>query len=118
MGKYAKAIVSEAQIVGTLAKPYEKMINSDILQFVAVAHKVYYAISIWSLIHVYHAKIKAEKFEHGENFTKLAGVCIGFVDRIGSLHRELLGIPKIKESKYYETIEFYFGKIMIAKSSE
>jgi hypothetical protein len=118
MGKYSKAIVSETQVVDTLAKPYEKNIDKKLMIFVKVANKLYYAIGIWSLLHVYHAKMKSEKYDQGENFNKLASACMGFVDRLGSLHREIMAIPKIKDTIYYESVEFYFSKVMIGKSSE
>jgi len=118
MGKYAKALVSESQVVDSLATQYAKIIDKRVPYFAAVVKSLYYAIAIWSLLHIYHAKLKTEKFDEGENFSKLAGACVGFVDKIGALHRDLLAIPKIKDTIYYDAIEFYFSKIMIGKCKE
>jgi hypothetical protein len=118
LGKYAKAIVSQALIVETLLKQHQDTIEKKLMDFVVICHKLFKAVALWSLLTPLQAKIKAEKYDKGEDFRKLAGACMGIINYIGALHHDILAIPKVKESPYYKIVELYFGQVFISKCKE
>jgi hypothetical protein len=118
IGRYAKSIVSQAGVIETLIAPYLKLIDPQIHHFVIVIQRLYKAIALWSLLHPYMVKIKAEKFEDGESFNKIAGACASFVDHISALHKEITSIPKFKDSPYHSFVARWFSKVMVDKCQE
>jgi len=118
IGKYAKAIVSQALIVETLLKQHTEYVDKKLLDFVVICHKLYKAVALWSLLTPITARIKTEKYEKGEDFRKLATACMGLVNFISALHRDILLITKVKESPYYQNVELYFGQVFVPKCKE
>jgi hypothetical protein len=118
MGKYAKAIVTQAFLAEFLIGTHELFVDSKLVEFVKVCQRLYKSIALWSLFFPYVVKIKTNTYEDDEDINILGSGCSSFVDYIGQAHRELLTMPGIKESPLYGLVSLYFKDVLVHKSLE
>jgi len=118
MGKYAKTLVTQSLLVESIIKGYKLNVDPEIQEMLVINQKLYKAIALWSLFSPYMAKLRANKYEDGEDINILGGGCSSFIDEIGKLHRTILSFPNIKFSPYFNVVQQYFTDIMVPKSRE
>lgn len=118
MGKYAKTIVSQSFMLENLIKGYNFVVDPKITLILSVNQKLYKAIALWSIFFPYMAKLRADKYEDGEDINILAGGCTSFLNYISQLHKEIITISGVKFDPIFNTVKQYFTDIMIPKSLE
>jgi hypothetical protein len=111
-------VVSQARLLKTVLEPFEISIQPKLKQFAKIAEKTYEAVALWSILHVFSARIKAEKYVDGEDFHVVGNDCVAFVDRIAQIHGDIIYDMDIKNSEFYPTVLKWFGRAMVPKCSE